>query len=124
MITTESSSKERLEWLKGQIDRHIAGKAAAQTKPATAVGSTEMVCVEKLRTENELLKQLLDEARGLLVSHHGYSMIADVKMWGARCPICSHGGKQNYPNDIFGRIESALDKETHTVEVSELRESR
>ena len=48
---------------------------------------------------------LLAECRRLLVLHHE----AKVARWfdkTSRCPVCSHNGTQQYPDDIFGRIDA------------------
>lgn len=57
----------------------------------------------KLAAQVRLLSGLLREAEILLGNHHTSEHSRHVGM----CPVCAVTGK--YPNDIFGRIETALE---------------
>lgn len=62
--------------------------------------------VERLRAALATACDVLQECHQLLWKHHE----AKVAAWFAetsRCPVCSYGGTQTYPNDIFGRIKAA-----------------
>lgn len=60
--------------------------------------------VDELRRERDEARELLRECGNLLCAHHE----ASLTTWIGECPVCSYEHTQDYPQNIFGRIERIL----------------
>ncbi len=63
------------------------------------------VVLRRQEMKIRLLRSLLKEASALLVDHHD----AAICTFSGDCPVCSRKGREQYPDNIFGRIELAIE---------------
>lgn len=90
--STSSSPDPVVVRLEAEVERWKLNVADAQGR------------IRELYDENARLRGLLRECDALLIGHHKAGLI-----WEGECPICSYKHTQDYPHNVFGRIEAALE---------------
>lgn len=81
----------------------VSGERTANHRTNMKIDELERETINLLK-ENLLLRMLLEESERLLVGHHDSTLCTFT----GDCPVCSRNHTEDYPNNIFGRIETAL----------------
>lgn len=67
--------------------------------------TSEQATLQRYKAQVTLLRGLLKETDSLLCRHHDSQICSFM----GDCPVCTENHTKRYPDDIFGRIKTALD---------------